>query len=107
MNTFHDIKHTLVLISYGGRELALAGKNAAIMLLLLQHPGGLTRYEMLQKAHPSLGLWAERGVCRLRCYDVPIETLNEKETTQCGETLAVVRYRVSGPVQLLKASKLV
>lgn len=81
-----------------GRTEHIGQRPAAVARLLLAHPRGLTRLEMLSKGPPGLALGAPTYIARLREAGAPIESVPETGSDTAGRTVRFVRYIVAGPM---------
>lgn len=90
-------RRRLVLRVRGNAE-PIGKRPADFARLLLEHPAGLTRLEMLRKAPPGLALGATAYAARLRKAGAPIESVPETGTDAAGRVVRFVRYIVAGPM---------
>ncbi len=86
------------LLRVGDTFLPIPKRAAEVARLLLQHPAGLTRVEMLNAAPPGLALNATCHVARLRKAGCPIESAPAFGTDAEGNKVLFVRYRLAGDI---------
>ncbi|WP_203069870.1 hypothetical protein [Falsiroseomonas ponticola] len=86
------------LLRVGDTFLPIPKRAAEVARLLLQHPAGMTRVEMLNAAPPRLALNATCHVARLRKAGCPIESVPVIGTDADGNKVLFVRYRLAGDI---------
>jgi hypothetical protein len=91
---------TVDLYVPSGSIHTLHGNLAVILNLLLEHPEGLTRLEILEKSTPAAAFVAGLTIRRLRRRGVPIETTMETGKNTYRGDVKFARYRLAGPVRL-------
>lgn len=86
------------LLRVGDTFLPIPKRAAALALLLLEYPGGMTRLDMLNAAPPGLALNATCHVARLRKAGCPIESVPVVGADAEGNRVLFVRYRLAGDI---------
>ncbi|SFK99440.1 hypothetical protein [Falsiroseomonas stagni] len=86
------------LLRVGDMFLPIPKRAAEVARLLLRHPAGMTRVEMLNAAPPGLALNATCHVARLRKAGCPIESVPAFGTDADGNKVSFVRYRLAGAI---------
>ncbi|MGG5890184.1 hypothetical protein ACLF3G_23995 [Falsiroseomonas sp. HC035] len=88
------------LLRMGTTVLPIPKRAASLAKLLIAHPLGLTRIDMLKAAVPGLALNATCHVSRLRKAGCPIESVPVIGADSDGNKVTFVRYRLAGEIAI-------
>lgn len=88
------------VLHVAGNALPIGQRMATIARLLIEHPEGLTRLQMLAAAPPGIALNAPALIAQLRRVGAPIESIPTTGTDANGQIVRFVRYRLAGEMEV-------
>lgn len=89
---YHNVTHAFLDVE--GQTHEIDGDPAVLLLLLTEHPDGITRLEMLEVAPPNVALRSSDHISFLRWRGIQIKTIRSAKGRD------YLRYQLLSPVMI-------